>query len=259
MSYGLANTNRFMLGAATLLIGPQADLFNLTAASHSVGLIKNFTLTTEPSFVELTQGVKNTVVYSVMNGHAARVAAEMYEFTVKNLAYVAQMNGAALTPATNIETTLSAGVTASSGSPATTFDVTSATGFAVGDWVLIQSPTNEADSVVRKISAISTNTITTNPNIQRNLASGSIVRRVNFVEIGTKTEQPFFSAMVLGQLANGEEIALALPKVRITNGLNLAFQTNDYGNFPLELAIYDLVSTDPHYSQFGSTPAAILT
>ena len=70
--YGLANTNRFMLGAATLLLGPQADLFNLTRAEHSVGLIKNFALTAEPSFTELTQGVRNTVVFSVMTGHAVR-------------------------------------------------------------------------------------------------------------------------------------------------------------------------------------------
>ena len=259
MSYGLAMTNRFMLGAATLLLGAQADLFNLTRAQHSVGLIKNFALTAEPSFTDLTQGVKNTLVYSVMTGNTARASAEMYEFTVRNLAYVAQLNGATIQTATNIETTLSAAVTGSSGTPATTITVTSATGFAVGDWILIQDPLVPDDSIVRKIATIATNTITTNPNIQRNLAANAVVRRVNVIDVGSKEEQPFFSAMVLGTLADGSEIAVALPKVRITNGLNMAFQSNDYGNMPIELGIYDLTPTDPHYAQFGAVPAKILT
>lgn len=258
-TYGLAMTNRFMLGAATLLLGAQADMFNLTRAANSVGLVKNFSLTTQPSFSELTQGVKNTIVYSVMNGNTAKAAAEWYEFTPQNISYVAQLNGATMVPATNIETTLSAGVTGSTGSPATTFTVASGTGFAVDDWVLIQDPVNADDAVIRKVSAIATNTFTTNPNIQRNLASGAIVRRVNFIDVGSKVDQPFFSAMVLGQLADGSEVAIALPKVRVTNGLNMSFTTNDYGNMGVELAIYDLVPTDPHYAQFGSTPAAILT
>jgi len=257
--FGLAMSNRFMLGAATLLIGPQADLFNLTRALHSVGLVKNFAVTAEPTYTDLSQGVKNTVVFSVMTGHTARASAELYEFSPKNLAYVAQLNGAALVAATNIETTLSAGVTASSGSPATTFTATSGTGFAVNDWVLIQDPTTPDDSVIRKISAIATNVITTNPNIQRNLATGSVVRRMNFIEVGSKVEQPFFSAIAHGTLANGDEISVALPKVRITNGLNLSFATNDYGNMPIELGIYDLIPTDPHFAQFGAVPAAILT
>lgn len=257
--YGLAMSNRFMLGSATLLLGPQADLFNLTRSQHSVGLVKNFALTAEPTYTDLSQGVKNTVVFSVMTGHTARASAELYEYSAKNLAYVAQLNGATMTPATNIETTLSAPVTGSSGSPATSVTVASATGLAVDDWILIQDPTTPDDAVIRKISAIATNTITTNPNIQRNLATGSVVRRVNFIQVGSKEEQPFFSAIAHGTLANGDEVSIALPKVRVTNGLNLSFQTNDYGNMPIELGIYDLTPTDPHYAQFGNTPAAILT
>lgn len=259
MSYGLAMTNRFMLGAATLLLGAQADLFNLTRATHSVGLIKNFSLAAEPTFTDLSQGVKNTLVYSVMTGNNARASAELYEFTPRNLAYVAQMNGAALEVDSNIETTLTAAVTASEATPATSISLTSATGFAVGDWILIQDPTTPDDAIVRKIASIATNNVTTNPNIQRNIAIGATVRRMNFIDVGSKEEQPFFSAMVLGTLADGSEIAVALPKVRVTNGLNLSFQTNDYGNMPIELGIYDLTPTDPHYAQFGAIPAKIFT
>ncbi len=259
MSYGLAMTNRFMLGAATLLIGPQADLFNLTRAEHSVGLIKNFSLTAEPSFTDLSQGVKNTLVYSVMTGNNARASAEVYEFTFRNLAYVAQMNGATAVAQTNIETTLSAAVVGSEVTPATTMTLTSATGFTEGDWVLIQDPLVPDDAIVRKIATLAADVATTNPNIQRNLAAGSVVRRVNFVDVGSKEDQPFFAAMVLGTLADGTEISVALPKIRVTNGLNLSFQTNDYGNMPVELGIYDLTPADPHYAIFGAVPAKIFT
>lgn len=194
-----------------------------------------------------------------MTGHTARASAELYEFTTKNIAYTAQLNGAALTPSTNIETTITAAVAGSSGSPATTFTVASATGLAVGDWILIQDPLTPDDAVIRKIGTIATNVITPNPAIGRNLAANSVVRRVNFTEVAAKVEQPFFSAMVHGVLANGDEISVALPKVRVTNGLNLSFQTNDYGNIPIELGIYDLTPTDPHFAQFGYTPAAIVS
>lgn len=256
--YGLANTNRFMLGAATLLLGPQADLFNLTRAEHSVGLIKNFALTAEPSFTELTQGVRNTVVFSVMTGHAVRASAELYEFTAKNLAYTAQMNGAQFVAKTNIETKTTTAIDGTA-TPVTTVAVTSATGLAVGDWILIQSPTNPDDAVPRKITTIATNNLTVAPAITRQLATNATVRRMSFVEVGGKEETPFYAALVHGVLADGSEVTVALPKVRVTNGLNLSFQTNDYGNMPIELGVYDLTATDPHYAMFGATPAAILT
>lgn len=255
--YGLANTNRFMLGAATLLLGPQADLFNLTRAEHSVGMIKNFALTSEPAFTDLTQGVRNTVVFSVMTGNAVRGSAELYEFTAKNLAYTAQMNGAAFVADTNIETTTDAAIDGTT-TPVTTVTVAAGAGFAVDDWILIQSSANPDDAVPRKITAISSNTLTVAPAIERSIPSGAVVRRMNFVEVGGKEETPFYAALIHGVLADGSEITVALPKVRVTNGLNLSFQTNDYGNMPIELGVYDLVATDPHYAIFGSTPAAVL-
>lgn len=259
MSYGLANTNRFMLGAASILLGPQADLFNMTRATNSIGMVKNFSLVTEPSFADLTQGVKNTLVYSVMNGHTARVSAELYEYTPKNLAYLASLNGGTFTPSTNIETTVATAVAGAPGSPATSVLVASGTGFAIGDWILIQSATQVDDAIVTKVTAVVTNTLTVAPGVGRAFSVGATVRRMNYTAIAEKTDPPFFSALVLGQLANGDEIALALPKVRITSGLNLTFSSDDYGNMPLEMAIFDLVSTDPNFATFGPTPAAILS
>lgn len=259
MTHGMALTNKFMLGAATVMIGAQADLFNLTRATHSVGLVKNFRLQTNPTFVDLTQGVKNTTVYSVMNGNTATGSAELYEYSPKNLAYLASVNGAAVTPVVGFQTTLTGAVTGSTGTPATTFNVASATGLAANDWVIIEDPAFPDDAIVRQIASIATLAVTPTQNIQRNLSNGSIVKKLNITPIASKQDQPFFSAMVIGRLADNTDVALALPKIRITGGLNVAFQTNDYGNMPLEFTVFDLVPSDPNYATFGSTPAQLFT
>lgn len=259
MAYGLAKNNRFMLSTASLLLGAQADVFNLTQAANSVGLVKNLVLTSNPTFTELSQGVKNTMVMSVMTGNEVTAQGELYEFTAQNLAYLAQLNGATFDTATNIETTIPLAGTGSPGSPATVIAVTSATGFAVGDWILIQNPNVDDDTIARKITAIATNNITVSPAITRTTAANSVVRRVNLIAVGTKTDAPMFSAVVHGQLASGEEVSYVLPRVRITSGLNLAFQSSDFGNMPIEIKAYDLTPTDTGYTELGPVSGAILT
>ena len=39
---GEAKTDSFMLGAATVMIGAMADLYDLNPTDHSIGLVKNF-------------------------------------------------------------------------------------------------------------------------------------------------------------------------------------------------------------------------
>ena len=40
--FGAANTNTFMLGEATVMIGLPADLYKMTPSTHGIGLVKNF-------------------------------------------------------------------------------------------------------------------------------------------------------------------------------------------------------------------------
>ena len=72
---GLAKTDAFMLGDATVMIGAMADLLTLNTVEHSIGLVKEFMVKSEPGYTELTQGVKNTVVASVMTSN--KVSATM--------------------------------------------------------------------------------------------------------------------------------------------------------------------------------------
>lgn len=242
---GLALTDNFMLSTATVMIGDQADLYDLNPTEHSIGLVKNFTISSEPAYTELTQGVKNDIVHSVMTSNPVRATMETYEFTAKNLAYSLGLDAGNVAPVSTA-TTVASNVAAS---PATAIlPVVSATGLAQGDSILIEVDSDE-NFVIRDIVSISTNNITTNAPLPA-IASGAKVYKVNKIEIGSKTEQPFLGAKIAGKAANGDAMVLLLPKVRITKGFNLAFISDNYGNLPFEFTLYDLVSTDPNYAKF---------
>lgn len=247
---GEAKSEVFMLGTATVMIGPMADVFDLTPLDHSVGLVKNVTITSEPSYTDLTQGVKNSIVYSVMTNNAVRASMEVYEYTSRNLAYSLGVEGGKLTPV-EVATTISAATT----SGATSITVTSATGITVGSWIVI----GEGDNlVVRQVTAIATNALTVRA-IPGVLLAGTRVRAASNIAVGSKANQPFFGVKIVGVDAGNRPITLILPKVRITNGFSLAFASDDYGNLPFELTLMDLVPTDALYAQFSDKQAMLFS
>lgn len=248
---GTAKTNDFMLGTATIMIGEMADLYDLNPTNHSIGLVKNFTVTSEPAYTELTQGVKNTIVASVMTSNPVRATMEAYEFTAKNIAYSLGIEGAAQVTEQATLTTLSAPVTAA----ATTMTVTSATGITVGKYVMILVD-DEDRFEVRKITAVASNTLTLHRALPA-IATGRPVRVVNMIEVGSKDDQPYYSAKVAGKLASGEEVVILFPKIRIVRGFSLAFQSDNFGNLPIEFTIYDPVAADTFYADFNGASAQI--
>ena len=251
---GLALTNEFMLGTATVMIGAADDLYDLNPDEHSIGLVKNFTCTSEPAYTELTQGVKNTIVHSTLTANPIRATMEAYEYTAKNFAYALGLEGAETLAVNTVETTLSAPV--DGGSPAQVeLEVTSATGLTVGAYIMIIVD-SEDHFVVRKITEVNGTTLTVNRALP-DIASGAVVKKVHDLGVGSKTEQPFYSAQVAGKLANGEEVVLMIPKLRIVRGFNLGFVTDDYGNLPLEFTLYDPVPTDTFYADFGGNQALL--
>lgn len=249
---GLAKTDNFMLSTATVMIGAQADLVDLNPTEHSIGLVKNFTLVSEPAYTELMQGVKGTIVHSTLTSNPVKATMESYEYTAKNLAYALGLDGGAITAKTS-NTTVATLVPAS---PAqSTLVLTSASGFTAGNYILIEGNTLD-DFIIRKINSVSTNTLTLDAPLPA-IASGVKVYLVNAIDIGSKADQPFFSAKIAGKLANGEDTVIYIPKFRIIKGFNLAYISNDYANLPLEFQLYDLVSTDPNYAAFATATARI--
>jgi hypothetical protein len=179
---------------------------------------------------------------------------EAYEYTAKNLAYALGVEGADLVIENTVTTTLSVAV--DGGSPGSDdFTVVSATGITVGKFVMLKAD-NEDDFIVRRVTNVAGMVITVDRPLP-DLPSGTVVKVVNKIDIGSKDDQPFYAAKIAGKLANGDEIVILIPKMRIVRGFNLAFTTDDFGNLPIEFTVYDLVSTDIFYTAFDGAQAQI--
>jgi hypothetical protein len=250
---GEAKTTEFMLGTATVMLGPQAELLDLNPADHSLGLVKNVSITAEPQYTELMQGVKNTIVYSVMTQNSVRASMEVYEYTGQNLMYALGLDGSGYTAATGASTT--AGVTAIEAVSITLVEDGGAA-FSVGDWIMIVL--GEDDVIIRKITGITDDALTFAGPLEKAVPAGSVVKVSKTIDVGSKENQPFLGCKIVGVTAENEPITILFPKVRIVNGFNLTFSTQEFGNLPFELTIYDLVSTDPLYADFRDRNGIIL-
>lgn len=256
---GEAKTEQFMLGTATVMVGPMADLFELNPKEHSIGLVKNFTMTSEPGYTDLTQGVKNTTVYSIMTSNPVRATMEVYEHTMRNLAYALGLNGGSFNQAAAVKTTTNADIAAD---PAgvSVIPVLATTGFEVGAWLSLTAkgaPDNVFVGQVVSTDATA-KTITVQQKITAAVPTGSTVQSLEIVGVGSKENQPYLAAKVVGELANGDTVALLIPKMRVTAGFTLAFRTDNFGNLPYTMTLYDLVNSDQFYDVFKPYGQAML-
>lgn len=251
---GDAVSDKFLLGQATVMLGPMVDLFNFLPATHSIGLVKNFGITAEASYVELRQGVQNTLAYSVMNGNTVRASAEVYEYTPKNLNYSLGLDGSTVVDAT--ATTTTTALIDGSPTPVSIVPVTSATGLAALDYIMVQQGTDDI-AIVRQIVSIAALNVTVTPAIGVDIAAGATVKKMNLIQVGKLVAQPFLGAKIVGKLANDEPCILYMPKIRITKGFAVSFNVNDYGNLPFELTQHDLLAGDANATFFSGMRAAL--
>lgn len=258
---GEARSIDFLVGTATIMLGLPADLRDFRPETHSIGLVKNVKLMAEATYIELTQGLRNSVVHSVKTGEPVRASAEVYEFNASNWSYALGFSGynvgiPALNAGSATITTVEA-LVPSGGilAPADVtgyddFTLSTVTNFAVGDYVLIQVGHNDV-VVPRRITTIAGSVITVDAPI-KNVAfsAGVTVNKCLVVSVGRKSEQPFLAAKIVGNMADGREIAIEIPKLRITKGFDITFQTSDYANMPFEFAVYDQIPADNQYARF---------
>lgn len=255
---GEAKTSEFLLSTATVMIGPQAKVMELTPALHSVGLIKNVQVSTELGFTELTQGVQNQVVSSVNNSVQNRIGGELYEYTARNLAYGAGLDGGdggfdTLTTQYALTSAVAAGV------GSTIALASGGTDFAAGDFVILQDTLIPDRVFIGKVASVSINTLTLATGYTFTaentgwLVASTVAYKVRRVQVGSVAKQQRFGAKLVGILPEtGEPITLIFPKVAITKGLGFSFQTENFSNMPFEFMPYALVSTDPFYADYGA-------
>lgn len=246
---GEAQSEKFGLGSATVMIGPVADLFNFRPDVHSIGLVKNFGLKADQQYQKLTQGVKNSQVYSVLTGNNVSAGMEVYEYTSQNLAYGLGLNGSTLAP-TTVATTVLTEMALTGEATALTCPVVAADGFTVGDYVFVQIGSDDR-VYVRKLTAVDTVTdiLTFDKTLPEVIPVGASVKKVNVIFGGSKKDQPFMAAKIIGMLADGTEIAMLIPKIRVS-GFALDFKTDNFGNMPFAFEVFDLVPADPFYNDF---------
>jgi len=256
---GEAKTEQFMLGTATVMIGPMASLFELNPEEHSIGLVKNFTMTSEPGYTDLTQGVKNTTVYSIMTSNPVRATMEVYEHTMSNLAYSLGLNGGELAQTVGVNAVTSADIAAD---PAgvSVIPVDTTTGFEVGGWISLTALGSEDNVFVGQVETLdaTAKTIAVSQKITSAVPQGSKVQVLSIIGVGSKDNQPYLAAKVVGQLANGDPVVLLIPKIRITAGFTLSFRTDNFGNLPFTMTLYDLVNSDQFFEDFKNHGQAML-
>lgn len=252
---GEAQTTSFMLGTATVMLGAQDQLYNLEGDA-SIGLVKNFLVSAAPTFVELTQGIQNSLVFSVKTANPVTATMEVYEYTAANLAYAAGLDGSTYSTEVAGASTVATAGTGSAQTPSPLLDLVAVTEFSPGDVIQI----GEADDIlIRKVASIdaTSKALTLDHGINKVIPVGTPVSKVSMVGINSKTVQPFLAAKIAGQLADGTNMTLLLPKVRITKGFSVAFKSDAYGNLPFEFSIYDQVAADPFFADFAGDRARI--
>ena len=247
---GEAKTQAFSIGTATVMLGPLADLWTLNPDNHGIGLVKDFAVTAEPTYTELRQGVKNTLVYSILTQNDVRASCSVYEYTGKNLRYSLGVSpGSFVTKELGklgVATGAAGSATAAVALPGGT-DISAVT---VGAYVYIHDTSGNRDKIhLGKVLSKTGTTITL--NTATSIPAGAIfpigatVGLIDKFEAGVKTEQEFYSMKVVGILPEGSTpIVLLIPKVRVIRGFNLNFSTDDFQSMPFEFGLFEPVSGD---------------
>ena len=251
---GAAQTDKFLIGSATIMLGPLGTLKTLSE-DNSIGLVKDVAMEFTPQFTDLQQGVQNSVVYSVRTGQETRITGASYEFTDRNIAYAAGLNGDVIEAVTGTPYTA---ISATSGATDETTVITCdlpliPVTLIQNDWVVVHSSHFSTITRVVDASKTSTGEITVEGAIHTQVVAGAKVTKVNLLELGRNTPVEFVCAKVVGELPNGDVVVLEIPKCQYTSGLSLAFSTSDFSNMALELRPTALVKTDADYIEYQDT------
>lgn len=248
-------TNNFMLAAATVMIGPKEDLMKLNPEEHSIGLVKNYTVTNDKTSTDLNAGVQNDLAFTMVTSSDTRSTMEVYEYTAKNMAYALGLAGYEMQEVTGDVYTMTTEGTNNTDKTHTLTVDTPASGQALSDgqYVSIRNPLND-NIVLAKVtdaSTLSSGTLTVQVDLgDAVIPKKSVVQAVSILELGSTKEQAELSAKVSGQLADGTWVTVLNPRVKMTSSFSAAFSADNFGNMPFEWRNLKLLMGDTFYSEF---------
>lgn len=247
----------FLLTAATVMIGQYGtDVFSLTPAANSVGMVKNVKIGMTSSEISLLNGIQQLKVDSLKSGVALTLGFEGYEFSASNLqlalgfaGVTTQFKRGVLTAAVVATgTALSVNTAPIAGQPAT--GITAIGDVPAGSSILLQSAsgtdlvfpvatagaaTGGAPYGLTMASALPTGMA---------FAAGDYVWVVNKLSMGDTAALSYYCVKVAGVMSNGQPVVAIFPKVKIIKGFDVNMTETAYGNMPFEISPYFLTGAE---------------
>lgn len=251
-------TDQYNIGVATVMVGRPEDVLTLSPEANSIGLIKNFSLTSETNEVTLTQGLRNTIVDSQVTSVTTQATFEVYEYTASNLAYAAGLDGSNF----SMRGEYKLGSAITGGTSATSVilkNVSESYTLPAGTILAIQCSSDKMyDKVyLAKVASSEVSETTLTVTLDAAIPAGwdfvedDKVFVVNPIPVGSDEPQPYFGIKIVGVLPNGNEpFTIIFPKAKITSGLNINFTTENYSSMPFEVTPYDLTISDAMFDTF---------
>jgi hypothetical protein len=233
-------SKKFSIGTAELRIGPLSSANKLLQA-NSIGLVDNVTLEVAQESVDLLGGFPRVQVDTALVSQTASVTATLREYSRKNFSVMLGLGVPTL--ATDVATTASA--TGSAGG--TSLTVTSATGLAEGDLIVVYKAGSSPPQTVQpelvqilKCGSIATNVITldTDTPLVLDVAVGDIVYKANQLAVGNVQTTSYFSVTIIQQERDtGRPVGFTFWKAAIGGNMSWATNSTDFASTEMTLKI----------------------
>lgn len=247
---GSAKTSRYQIGTAELRVGPMSLANKLTQA-HSVGLVDDAGVNNTKTYAKLEGGFPKKVVDQAPISVATTITATAREFSRRNIGIL--LGNGIMADSVDVANvvTASASVTAAT--------LTSATGFAVNDLVVVFVADRPETASVAKISAIATNDLTFDSDLclamtyGSYISAGEVVRIFKAAEIavGRNMAAQYFSVQMVQQDSqSGRPRIWNFWKASCSAGLDYGTNSSDYGSTKMEFEVLEPSAAD--YGSIGS-------
>lgn len=243
----------FALSSATIMIGKAFtdDVFSLTPAVNSVGMVSEVNIGLDSSVNELLNGVAQVAVDAKRTGVSSSISANVFEMTAANFFRAAALS---TTPTVVKRGVLASTAAASATSLSITSDpipgeatsaITATTDIPAGSTILIQRVGGEQDYVFpTKSNADATGSAPFSVALAAPYAiptgmsfpAGSRVWIVSKIGVGDIDADDLFCVKITGTLTQFDRpLTYVAPKVRMVKGFGLSFNETQYTSMPWEM------------------------
>lgn len=239
---GAPVSKKFSIGTAELRLSAMTSA-NMQTQSHSVGLVDSVTVNVAQNSVDLKGGFPKFLADTAIVEQTATVSAVLREYSRKNINLLLG-EGVQTATLTDVSTTLASN--ASQG--ASSITLTSASGLAVGDVLVIYTANSPESTTLMQIGSIATNTITfkTGQTLPQAYTSATaVVYKAHQIAIGNVQETQYFSAMILQQSRDSDRpMGFSFWKCAISSGMDYATNSNDFASANLQLKVLTPAAED---------------